>query len=122
MLFMNKQALSRRIRQLREFRNYTQAYVAAQLGICQNTYSQLESGITYIKDERLAAIARVLNVTLERLTDTKYELLNPNASSGIQEPSIARLEHMVRCLSYEIAILKKQNESVLEEIRHLRQA
>ena len=117
---MQKDTLARRIRQLREYRNYTQAYVAAQLGICQNTYSQIESGVTYIKQERLAAIAAVLNFPVEKLTDASYQLLNPAPISALQETSLSRLEHMVRCLSYEMAILKKQNESMLQEIMHLR--
>lgn len=118
---MDKEALARRIRQLREYRNYTQSYVATQLGICQNTYSQLESGMTYIKQERLKAISQVLNFPVEKLTDASYQLLNPAGSGTLPETSLARLEHMVRCLSYEITILKKQNESVLEELRQLRQ-
>lgn len=41
------------IRKTREFRNYTQEYLAAKLGISQNAYSKIELGYTKITLERL---------------------------------------------------------------------
>jgi transcriptional regulator with XRE-family HTH domain len=51
-----------RLRTLREEKNLTQEYMAAELGISQNTYSQLETGKAAIKVQMLLEIARILDV------------------------------------------------------------
>lgn len=50
------------IRKLREFRDYTQDYLAAKLNISQNAYSKIELGYSRITLERLFVIASVLEV------------------------------------------------------------
>jgi len=50
------------IRKLREFRDYTQDYLAAKLNISQNAYSKIELGYSRITLERLFIIASVLEV------------------------------------------------------------
>ncbi len=50
------------IRKLREFRDYTQDYLAAKLNISQNAYSKIELGYSRITIERLFIIASVLDV------------------------------------------------------------
>lgn len=48
------------IRKKREFRNYTQEYLALKLHISQNAYSKIELGYTKITLERLFQIADIL--------------------------------------------------------------
>lgn len=50
------------IRRVREYRNYTQAYVAQKIGISQNAYSKLELGFHKLSLERLFQIADALGV------------------------------------------------------------
>ena len=50
------------IRRVREYRNYTQEYVAGKIGISQNAYSKLELGLHKLSLERLFQIADVLDV------------------------------------------------------------
>lgn len=50
------------IRRIREYRNYTQDYVARKIGISQNAYSKLELGFHKLSLERLFQIADVLGV------------------------------------------------------------
>ena len=50
------------IRKVREFRNYTQDYVARKIGISQNAYSKLELGFHRLSLERLFQIADVLEI------------------------------------------------------------
>lgn len=70
------------IRKLREFRDYTQDYLASQLKISQNAYSKLELGYCKISLERLYAIALVLEVepvyilTMEHTELIKIDLPN----------------------------------------------
>jgi len=55
------------IRKIREFRNYTQEYLAVKLDISQNAYSKIELGYTKITLERLYQIAQILDVDLIEL-------------------------------------------------------
>lgn len=65
------------IRSLREFRNYTQDYLAAKLGISQNAYSKIELGYSRINLERLFSIASLLEVESSELIDLgQGELIN----------------------------------------------
>lgn len=50
------------IRRVREYRNYTQDYVARKIGISQNAYSKLELGFHKLSLERLFQIADILGV------------------------------------------------------------
>jgi transcriptional regulator with XRE-family HTH domain len=52
------------IRKIREFRNYTQDYLAAKLGISQNAYSKIELGYSNITLSRLIEISEILEVEL----------------------------------------------------------
>jgi len=52
------------IRKIREFRNYTQDYLAAKLKISQNAYSKIELGYSSITLNRLVEIAEILEIDL----------------------------------------------------------
>ncbi|HWD88765.1 MAG TPA: helix-turn-helix transcriptional regulator [Mucilaginibacter sp.] len=54
--------VAQNIRKIREYRNYTQEYLAAKLRISQNAYSKIELGHTKITIDRLLYIADVLGV------------------------------------------------------------
>lgn len=60
------------IRKIREYRNYTQEYLAAKLRISQNAYSKIELGYTKITLERLFQIAHILEVNLVELINTDH--------------------------------------------------
>jgi transcriptional regulator with XRE-family HTH domain len=57
------------IRAKREFRNYTQDYLAFRLNISQNAYSKIELGYTKITVERLFQIAEILEFSVSELID-----------------------------------------------------
>jgi transcriptional regulator with XRE-family HTH domain len=52
--------VAEKIRERREFMNYTQQYVAGQLNITQNAYSKIECGRIAINIRRLFQIAAAL--------------------------------------------------------------
>ena len=64
-------AIAANIRSKREYRNYTQEYLAAKLEISQNAYSKIELGYTKITVERLFQIAEVLAFEVADLIDVK---------------------------------------------------
>lgn len=59
----------RHIRDLREDREYTQAVVAAVLGVAQNTYSQYEVGKTELTASALVRLADFYGVSIDYLLD-----------------------------------------------------
>ncbi len=61
------QAIAGNIRKVREFRNYTQDYLAAKLEISQNAYSKIELGYSKITLDRLFHIAQILEVEVTQL-------------------------------------------------------
>ena len=63
-------AIAANIRHKREYRNYTQEYLAHKLNISQNAYSKIELGYTKITLERLFQIADILEFDIA-------ELINP---------------------------------------------
>jgi transcriptional regulator with XRE-family HTH domain len=73
-------AVSSNIRKIREFRNYTQDYLAAKLGISQNAYSKIELGYSKLTLDRLFKISALLEVEAANLiTDEHIELVPLNA-------------------------------------------
>lgn len=58
-------AVAANIRKIREYRNYTQDYLAAKLEISQNAYSKIELGYSNITLQRLIHIALILEVELQ---------------------------------------------------------
>jgi transcriptional regulator with XRE-family HTH domain len=88
---MGKEAINNKIktvavniRKIREFRNYTQEYLAMKLNISQNAYSKIELGYTKITLERLYQIAQILEVDLIELIkaeDTEVVQLLSTASA-----------------------------------------
>lgn len=61
------------IRRVREYRNYTQDYVARKIGISQNAYSKLELGSHKLSLERLFQIADVLDVDCTALLENEND-------------------------------------------------
>jgi transcriptional regulator with XRE-family HTH domain len=67
------------IRQYRELRNYSQDYVARQMGISQNAYSKIENGITQLTVNHIKQLAKILEVSLTDLLKDDFEIRRPEA-------------------------------------------
>jgi len=68
------------IRKIREYRDYTQDYLAAKLKISQNAYSKIELGYSKLTIERLFQIASILNVEVTNLLTLDHKELIKNIS------------------------------------------
>ncbi|MGF1925683.1 MAG: helix-turn-helix domain-containing protein [Bacteroidia bacterium] len=66
-LKLEMKAVAANIRKVREYRNYTQDYLAAKLEISQNAYSKIELGYSKITLDRLFHIAIILEVAVMEL-------------------------------------------------------
>ena len=69
------QCVALKIRAARQYKNYSQEYVAAKIGISQNAYSKIELGYSKITLDRFFHIARLLDVDItELLKDEPQEI------------------------------------------------
>ena len=58
------------IKMFRELHNFSQEYMAQQLGLSQASYARIEGGQTVPKVDRLQQIASILEVDLSTLLNT----------------------------------------------------
>ncbi|MES2650862.1 MAG: helix-turn-helix transcriptional regulator [Bacteroidota bacterium] len=72
-LKLEMRAVAGNIRKVREYRNYTQDYLAAKLEISQNAYSKIELGYSKITLDRLFHIAIILEVVVMELLEFDEE-------------------------------------------------
>ncbi|RZK40858.1 MAG: XRE family transcriptional regulator [Pedobacter sp.] len=75
-LKLEMKAVAANIRKVREFRNYTQDYLAAKLEISQNAYSKIELGYSKITLDRLFHIAIILELPIIELLEFDAEKYN----------------------------------------------
>ncbi|WP_131539405.1 helix-turn-helix domain-containing protein [Pedobacter nototheniae] len=64
LLALKTKNVAANIRKIREYRDYTQDYLAAKLKISQNAYSKIELGYSKLTVERLFQIAEILEVEI----------------------------------------------------------
>lgn len=69
------------IRKIREYRDYTQDYLAAKLKISQNAYSKIELGYSKLTVERLFQIASILDTDVTQLITLDHIELIKHISS-----------------------------------------
>ncbi|TDW47983.1 DNA-binding XRE family transcriptional regulator [Flavobacterium sp. 270] len=97
-------SIKNKIKSIRELKNYTQEYVADQLGVTQAGYSKIEKGKTILSFAKLVEIARILEVSVEdiisfdsqRYFNSFNTVKGNNNSSGviINSDDSAALKHL----------------------------
>ncbi len=115
------------IKNLRELKDVTQEYMAAQLGISQNAYSKIERGETDVPYSRLEQIANILDISIADIIgfDKKNLFLNisknkDNSNNGIilqhtlKEGEKKLYEQIIIQLKEENAYLKKILDSYVK--------
>src|ERR1700748_3626326 len=83
-----------KLRLLREYRNYSQEYIAEKLGITQNAYSRIENNQTRLTADRLEKLSAILNISMMELLSEKEPVIHfaEVAPTGDTTPP-ARDEH-----------------------------
>lgn len=114
---------TRNIKSLRERKNLTQEFVANELGISQNTYSNIESGAVKLTIERLIEISKVLGVSAEELIANEAQTFNFHNSNiekfygyieNLQEENKELTQTTIKLLSDQITYLQKENERLVK--------
>jgi transcriptional regulator with XRE-family HTH domain len=104
-----------KIKQIRELKNFTQEYVAQQLGLSTRAYSKIETGETQLTINRLNEISAILEVQpMEVLGFDDKKVFNINHSTGnngynnimYPEKLIQQYEETIQALKEQIAVMK----------------
>lgn len=73
-------SIGEKIKCIRELKNYTQEYLANNLGITQAGYSKIEKGITSLSFEKLEKLATILEIDIEYIIHfDSYNFLHKEA-------------------------------------------
>src|ERR1700761_6693314 len=81
-----------KLRLLREYRNYSQEYIAEKLGITQNAYSRIENNQTRLTAERLEKLSVILEISPLELLSEKEPVIH-FAETPLPGSSPVREEH-----------------------------
>jgi transcriptional regulator with XRE-family HTH domain len=74
--FFFSRLIGERIRQIRRNKDYSQQFMADELGISQNAYSKLESGKTPIYLDRLCEVSAILSISIYDLLEEAVALID----------------------------------------------
>lgn len=108
-----------KVRKVRELKGITQAYVADAIGIKQNTYSRMETGVIKIQEEQLGKIAEALGVEKDEIESFDEKLVFNNCTQhnntiGIHQ-TINNNSEDIKRLYEELLLAKEQIIKQLEE-------
>ncbi|GGF24020.1 helix-turn-helix domain-containing protein [Flavobacterium limi] len=107
-------AILNNIKNIRELKNYTQEYVAGQLGLTQSGYNKIEKGKTILGKNRLLKIAAVLEVSVD-------EIINFQSSISVKTevektPEIDAVVKLNKIYQKKIKLLEKALEDKTNEL------
>src|SRR5690606_20392706 len=77
--------VGKKIKQIRELKDYTQEYMADKLGIAIRSYSKLESGETRLTVDKLYEISEILGVSVPEILGFNVAMIfnnNPTYNKG----------------------------------------
>ncbi|MFD1602839.1 helix-turn-helix transcriptional regulator [Flavobacterium artemisiae] len=81
-------SVKKNIRSIRELKNYTQEYMADELGISQAGYSKIEKGKTDLSFKKLTQIASIFEISPEVLFH--FDTQNYLDNLGHHEPELIK--------------------------------
>ena len=67
--------IGQKVKKLRELRNYTQNYMAQEMGITQSAYSKMELGESEITYSKLERISEILGVAVEEIAAFNEQMI-----------------------------------------------
>jgi transcriptional regulator with XRE-family HTH domain len=107
-----------KLRLIREFRNYSQEYVAEKLGITQHAYSRIENNQTKLSTERLERLAAILNIPPLELLSDKEPVIHFMEASPPPSP-VAKEDHWKEMIESTRQLYGQVICSKDEKIAHL---
>jgi transcriptional regulator with XRE-family HTH domain len=107
-----------KLRFLREYRNYSQEYIAEKLGITQNAYSRIENNQTRLTAERLEKLAIILEISPLELLSEREPVIHFGETSVPAVPP-AREEHWKEMIENTKQLYGQVITTKDEKIAHL---
>ena len=105
-------SIGKRIKKLRELRNYTQTYMSVELEISVSAYSKIERDETEISLKRLEQISEILNVSINGIIQFDEQLIIENTkTTNLQIDK--KIDPLIEQMRSEIIFLR----SVIEKIK-----
>ena len=100
-------SIGKRIKKLRELRNYTQSYMSIQLEISLSAYSKIERDETEISLKRLEQISKILNVSVNGIMQFDEIVLIENANLNDSKSNrSSNTEPLIEQMRNEITFLR----------------
>nr|WP_315238815.1 helix-turn-helix transcriptional regulator [uncultured Flavobacterium sp.] len=108
------------IKNIRELKNYTQEYMAVQLGITQSAYNKIEKGKTILGQNRLLKIAIILEVDIDDIINFQSSIFDKTGVektremdevvklNKIYQKKIELLEKALKDKAIALDLIKKQ--------------
>lgn len=111
--------IGNKIKKLRELKNFTQQYMAQNLSMTTAGYSKIERGETDLSVNRLADIAKILEVDISTIWnfDEKqiFNISNSHQNAIGNRPSyISQNDKMIDHLEKEVLYLRTENSRLLD--------
>lgn len=107
-----------KLRLLREYRNYSQEYIAEKLGITQNAYSRIENNQTRLTAERLEKLAYILEISPLELLSEKEPVIH-FGETPVSATTPAREEHWKEMMDNAKQLYGQVITTKDEKIAHL---
>ena len=105
-----------RIKKIREYRNYTQQFMADSLDLSQNAYCKIENGTTKLTIDRLEEIATILDVPVESILSSSNQTFNIQNNDKLYGHIENLYEANKELMEKQIGLLQTQNEHLLKTI------
>lgn len=110
------------IRKFRENRNYTQEYVATQMGISQNAYSKIENNYTQLTVKHIKQLSKILEVSILDLLKDDFEIHGSHSNVHMQSVSKDDILMMLDNLKEKINAKHPQKHEFYPVIQTMLQA
>jgi transcriptional regulator with XRE-family HTH domain len=100
-------SIGKRIKKLRELRNYTQTYMSLELEISVSAYSKIERDETEISLKRLEQISKILHVSVNGIMQFDEKTLIENANlNDFKSNRSSNTEPLIEQMRNEITFLR----------------
>ncbi len=109
-----------KIKKIREYKNYTQEYMAQSLGLSITAYGKIERDETEMTLTRLSQISKILTIDYRQILDfDEKNIFNvengQNAAIG-NNHTVYHNDRMIEHLQTEILYLRENNTQLLDII------
>lgn len=100
-----------KLKKLRELRNFTQKYMAEQLGMTQQNYSKMEKSENEFSKERIAKLAQILDIDINKINSFDEKVIFSNNEFSFSGDAINVL------VGESFAQIQKVHEKHLEDLK-----